>query len=100
MKVASNEIQKSLKELYTILDEYPDSPKVTYDFVTFIKSFLKIKSDEPLPTIEVMTLIKHKKPIIFSNLKRMAANNDLLKLLTELSMDIDLAKERLDNILN
>lgn len=94
------ELQNSINKLFDILKQYPDSPKKTYDFIAFLKSFLRIKSTKPLPTIEVMTLIRHRKPIVFSNLRRMAPNNQMLEILTELSMDIESAEERLNNLLN
>lgn len=93
------ELKNSIEKLYTMIKEYPDEPKSSYDFVVFLKKFLKLKTKQTLPTIEVMTLIKHHKPIIFSSLRKMSKNNMLLQILTELSMDINTANKNLEKIM-
>lgn len=91
-------IKMSIRQLLYMLDECPDEPKRSEEFVVYLRSFLKIKS-RSLPTIEVMTLIKHHKPIIFSKLRKMAPYNLMLEILTELSTDIRTATENLEKYL-
>lgn len=98
--MANKELKSSINELYNMLEETPDKPNFTYDFVTYLKSFLRISSEQPLPTIEIMTLIKYHKPAIFSKLRRLSSRNLMLEILTELSMDIQTAEENLKKIMN
>lgn len=94
-----NELRKIICQFFRMLEQYPDNHNFTYDFIAFLRTFLRIQTNEELPTTEIMTLIKHEKPVVFSNLKKMSAYNTMLEILTELSIDIETARENLRNII-
>lgn len=94
-----NELKSCIQQFFKMLKQYPDDHSSTYEFVSFIKDLLRIQTKETIPTIEVMTLIKHEKPVVFSNLKKMSAYNTMLEILTELSIDIETARENLRSII-
>lgn len=93
------EIKNNIEQLYKMLEQYPDTPDMAHEFVKFLRAFLRIKSNHTLPTIEIMTLIKHHKPIIFRQLKRFSRNNMMLQILTDLSMDIETARKNIEDIM-
>lgn len=97
--MAHKELKSNIEKLYSMLEKIPDKPNYSYDFVTYLKSFLRIRPNETLPTIEVITLIKHYKPVVFTKLRRMSSNNLMLEILTELSMDIETAEKNLKEII-
>lgn len=99
MKIENTELKNSIQKFYNLLNNYPDDHDTTHEFVVFLKSFLRIQS-KYLPTIEVMTLIKKHKPVIFSELRRMARNNLMLEILTDLSTDVNTANKTLKEIKN
>lgn len=94
------EIKNSIKHLYSILKTCPDEPKLAHELAVYLQSFLRMKTKNPLPTTEVMTLIKEHKPICFRELRKMSGNNMMLEILTNLSTDIDTANENLEKIMN
>jgi len=93
------DLKKSIQQFYGLLKKYPDAAESAYDFVAYLRSFLKIKSKAPLPTIEIMTLIKHNKPNVFYALRQMSKKNIMLDILVGLSTDIKSAEERLEGLL-
>jgi hypothetical protein len=95
-----NEIKELLKKLKKMLEDYPDEASSTYNFSNFLKLFLRSKKTETtLPTIEVMTIIKHEKPNIYYHLKKLGNSDSRLEFLTNLSMDYKKANENINKIL-
>ncbi|KMY54501.1 hypothetical protein AC623_11735 [Bacillus sp. FJAT-27231] len=66
------ELKENIQKFYTLMEAYPDTPDSAFDFVVFLRSFLRIKSPLPLPTTEVMTVLKIHKPAVFFSLRGMA----------------------------
>lgn len=99
MTEENEELKNSIERFYNLLNNYPDDSDTTHEFVVFLKSFLRIQSEQPLPTIEIMTLIKQYKPVVFSELRRMSSKNLMLEILTELSTDLETANENLENLI-
>lgn len=97
--INNEELKESIKKLYDLIKNLPDNSDAAFEFVQFLKTFLRIRSQEPLPTIEVMTLIKEEKPTVFSVLRKLAHSNSTLNFLVELSTDPDSANEKLESIL-
>lgn len=95
----NEELKKSIQQFYELLDNHPDDLNSVHEFATYLRSLLRIESTQPLPKMEVMTLIKHHKPTIFWGLKKMASNNVMLGILTHLYTDLDSATENLNRIL-
>ncbi|WP_100331310.1 hypothetical protein [Bacillus xiapuensis] len=99
MTERNEELKKSIQRFYGLLKKYPDNANSAYDFNAFLRSFLKIQSKTPLPTIEIMTLIKETKPNVFQALRKMARKNLMLNILTELSTDRESAEKNLEKLL-
>ncbi|MBM7647487.1 hypothetical protein JOC78_000408 [Bacillus ectoiniformans] len=89
------ELKKSIQQFQQLLKKYPDQAESAYDFVIYLRSFLKIQSKAPLPTTEIMTILKKHKPNIFYALRKMSEKNLMLNILTQLSMEEEAAEERL-----
>ncbi|MDR7073938.1 hypothetical protein [Fictibacillus barbaricus] len=95
----NKELIDSLLRFQELLDTQPDHPDSIPVFTAHIRSFLKIKPiGRTLPTIEMMTLFKKRKPQLFYMLKRYT-KDDVLIMLTCLNMDYDQALSRIDRIL-
>ncbi|MED1201934.1 hypothetical protein [Heyndrickxia acidicola] len=96
----NQELKNSIRKFNCLLEGQPDNSNSVVEFISFLRYFLRIKAKDPIPTIEVMTLIKEYKPIVFNILKQMSKKNDRLRFLTELSMGLTLAEERLNKIIH
>jgi hypothetical protein len=59
-----------VEEFFFLLEKFPDEPKHSYVFTNFLRNFLWNKPvNEALPTVEIMTIIKHEKPFIEMDIK-------------------------------
>lgn len=95
----NKELIDSLLKLQKLLDTEPDTVDAIPVFTNYIRSFLRIKpTGRTLPTIEIMTLIKKRKPTLFYLLKRYS-NDDMMTMLTYLNMDYEQAQIRIERIL-
>jgi hypothetical protein len=92
-------LKKTIRKFYNLLKKYPDHTDSAYDFVIFLRSFLRLKTQEPLPTIEIMTVLEKNKPIVFYILRQMAKKNKTLGFLTELSMEYKVAEQTLQKLM-
>lgn|SRR5690625_331672 len=95
----NQELKQSVKRFYNMLGEFPDEPNIAHEFIAFLRPFLRIKSKQPLPTIEVMTLIRHHKPVVFDELRKMTKKNMMLQILTDLSTDVEMANKKLKSLI-
>jgi hypothetical protein len=88
------DVPSALKEFNYLLKKYPDHPKFLLVFTNFIRQFLRCKvGDGYLPTVEVMTVLKHEKPIIFTLLRQQQSNT--FAMLTYIEIEHEKALERL-----
>jgi hypothetical protein len=95
----NKELIDSLIKFQEMLDSQPDNAESIPVFTTYIRSFLRIKPmGRTLPTIEIMTLLKKRKPNLFYMLKKYS-NDDILTMLTYLDMDYDQAQMKIERIL-
>ncbi|MED1201933.1 hypothetical protein [Heyndrickxia acidicola] len=96
----NQKLKMSIKNLYNLLEEYPDESTSACEFLNFLRSFLRISAN-PLPIKEVMTLIKENKPTVLFTLKKMSNTNMMVRILTGLSTDMDIrvAEYRLRKII-
>ncbi|PLT35789.1 hypothetical protein [Bacillus sp. V5-8f] len=93
-----NEQEALLKKFNKMLVDYPDNADSASYFVSFLRLFLRQKpSSSYLPTIEIMTIIKHEKPTVFFMMRKLAKYDFNLELLTGLHMDYEKARENLQN---
>lgn len=61
----NQELKNKINEFYKLLKKAPDQSSSAIDFIYFLRSFLRIKSQTTLPTIEMMTVLKETKPIFY-----------------------------------
>lgn len=98
MRNERDDLKKSVEKFCELLQKYPDEPNSTLTFVSFLRSFLRIRSRETLPTVEVMTLIREFKPNVFHMMKNLSKQDNMLAILTELSMELREAEERIQSL--
>ncbi|BAU29702.1 hypothetical protein DFP93_10679 [Aneurinibacillus soli] len=92
---------RAVGEFFLLLEKYPDKSEHLVIFRNFLKLFLRSKtSNGVLATVEVMTVLKHERPVVFSMLKKQANMDSVLNLLIQLEMDIEEARKRLHDIVN
>jgi hypothetical protein len=95
----NEELKIVIRKFYSLLKKYPDDSESAYDFVIFLRSFIRLKSQAPLPSIELMTILKKNKPIVFFTLRQMAKKNDTLRFLIGLSMEYEVAEQKLQKLM-
>lgn len=87
-------VPSALNEFEELLKKYPDHPKHLLVFTNFIRQFLRCKTDDGyLPTIEVMSVLKHEKPIIFTLLRQQRSRT--FEMLTYIDIEHEKALDRL-----
>jgi hypothetical protein len=95
------QIRACINKFYRLLNQYPDDPKSTFIYTNFLRQFLRLKPKEAtLPTIEIISLLKHEKPIVFYLIKQQGKYDDTLELLTNIYIDPEKAKKNLHQIMN
>jgi hypothetical protein len=93
LKDALNRFDKLLK------DHHEDNLKSVVSFKSFIRNFLRVRTNSiVLPTSEIMTIIKHERPNIYSHLKRNLQSEPLFELLTQIEVGYDNALNKLNVI--
>ncbi|UOE96097.1 hypothetical protein [Alkalihalobacillus sp. LMS39] len=101
MRKKEIELVQALKKLEKMLKETPDNKEAVMLYKTFLKSFLRTKTNSiPLPSVEVMSVIKRKKPTIFSLLRKEASYSDVLYYLTSIEVNYQDAERKLAHIIN
>jgi hypothetical protein len=93
------ELQLKVSEFYKLLETIPDKPSSSSVFISFLRAFLRVRSEISLPTIEVMTVLKKSKPIVFMTMRKAAAKYDMLQFLIELSTEDQEADHKLKTII-
>ncbi|WP_088105413.1 hypothetical protein [Halalkalibacter urbisdiaboli] len=94
MKQNENELKEALKKFDIMIKKTPDNPHSLYVYKNFIKYFIKVKTKNiPLPASEVMSIIKHEKPVIFRELRKQ--DSSYLYYLTNISLEYEEAQRKL-----
>ncbi|WP_025027328.1 hypothetical protein [Caldalkalibacillus mannanilyticus] len=95
-----NELIKAIKDFESLLEKHPDDSKSVHAFNHFLRYFLRIKTKANcnLPSIEIMTILKHRKPVVYMLMRRQAQKSGALGMLTYLEMDLEEANRRIDEI--
>lgn len=94
----SEELKANIEFFYELLHNKPDDMNSVHDFVVYLRSLLRLETNEPLPKMEIMTLIKHYKPVVFWGLRKLSSQNVMLDILTHLSMDLETAEKNLKKL--
>lgn len=87
-----------MKKFKDMLDKSPDDNKSIYEFYYFLKTLPNIHSDN-IPFIELGTIIKYKRPIIFQGLKIFSDKSPLINLITSVEMDLQKAINKINLII-
>ncbi|GEN35822.1 hypothetical protein [Aneurinibacillus danicus] len=91
-------ISDSVNDFFVLLENYPDHPKNLFVFTSFLRELVRETAiDKNSPIIEVMTVLRHEKPIIFYHMRKQT--RDWMYMLTQIDMDIEEAKGRLNAII-
>ncbi len=94
-----SDLKAALIKFEQLIETSPDEKSSLASFANFLRGFLRIRNAKhSLPSAEIMTIIKNKKPTVFYFLKKQASQNPSLQLLTELEIDFNKAVERLENL--
>lgn len=88
----------AMKKFKDMLDQYPDNNKSIYKFYSFLKTLPNIHSDN-IPFIELGTILKHKKPVIFQGLKAFSDKSPIINLITSVDMDFQKAINKINQII-
>ncbi|MGF9821511.1 hypothetical protein [Brevibacillus agri] len=86
-------IVRDLLSLMKTLPNQDDAASVQ-TFLRYLQSLLRIKQVIP-PVVEIMTLIKTDKPILYHSARRSIMSSSNLHMLFQIEMDVELAQERL-----
>ncbi len=99
MRSDIGELKVNVEQFFLLLQNYPDDSESALVFVRFLRAFLRIEAGkEPFPAVEVMALIKEHKPNIFYAMRKLSEKDNMLAILTGLSMDPQEAERRLQSI--
>lgn len=94
-----SELKTSLKKFHRMLEKFPDDPKHAYDFLYFIRNFVRIKHPtHPTPTVEMGAILKEEKPKIFRSLKDLSSYNYAIDVITHTGMDPNKARKRIEEL--
>ncbi|WNC12635.1 hypothetical protein [Brevibacillus brevis] len=85
-----------VRDFYELIETIPnrDDQETIQKLLRYLQGLLRIKQVIP-PTVEIMTIVKQNKPILFHAARRAVMSSSNLSMLFQLDMDVDLAKERL-----
>lgn len=93
-----NELIKHIKLFEKLLKQRTDDSENTFEFLSFFRSLVRIKSDTQIPIIELGTILKHEKPLIFQDLKKLSEYNQVVDFITHVDMDYQEAINRVNSI--
>ncbi|HYK72491.1 MAG TPA: hypothetical protein VEV44_05060, partial [Pseudoneobacillus sp.] len=98
---SKHHLEGMIENFFELLKKYSDNPDNADIFINFIRLFLRTKSSgAPLPTVELMSLIKKEKPEIFAAIRQRGKYDLLLEFVTSIHMDTANAEERMKQYLS
>ncbi|CAM3391040.1 MULTISPECIES: hypothetical protein [Brevibacillus] len=89
-----------VREFIDLIQTIPDDEEqaTVQKFLRYLQSLLRIKQVVP-PVVEIMTVVKHTKPVLFHAARRTVLKSSNLFMLFQLDMSFPLAQERLEDYL-
>ncbi|WP_157800975.1 hypothetical protein [Bacillus solitudinis] len=97
MEKYNKELSEALKKFEIVLHNTPDEPNSVYIFNNFIRYFIRVKPGRfTLPASEIMAIIQHEKPLVFSLLRKQ--DSPYLYYLTNINLDFNEAKEKIETL--
>ncbi|MFD2371210.1 hypothetical protein ACFSO0_14905 [Brevibacillus sp. GCM10020057] len=85
-----------IRDFFELIDTIPnlDDPGAIQKLHRYLQSLLRIKQVVP-PVVEIMTVVKEHKPVLFHAARRSLMTTSNLHMLFQVDMDVELARERL-----
>lgn len=84
-----------IREFIRLLQNTPDNVKEMSNVMAFLNTVLRYKESTP-PTTEIITVLKHHKPIIFQMMRLSIPKSNPKYIILQLEMDYNTALERLN----
>jgi hypothetical protein len=83
-------------DFYDLIKTIPDNDEqlTIQKFLRFLQGLLRIKQVVP-PTVEIMTVVKNRKPVLYHGARRTVLKSSNLYMLFQVDMNYELAQERL-----
>ncbi|MFC4321573.1 hypothetical protein [Litchfieldia salsa] len=102
MNTKKEEVRKQIQLFFKLLEKHKDIPQSIPYFKSYLRQLIMKNrgSDTMIPTIEMMTVLKNEKPLVFQLLKQQSKGDYNLEFLTGLSMNYEDAKGKLELFLN
>lgn len=91
-------VVSSIKKFNNMIHNIPDDNKSIYEFYDFFKSLSFVHSKN-IPFVELGTILKHKKPVIFYGLKALPEMNYTIKVVTSVHMDLHQALNNINEMI-
>ncbi|RNB88021.1 hypothetical protein EDM59_02520 [Brevibacillus nitrificans] len=85
-----------VREFFDLIDTIPnrDDSETIQKFLRYLQGVLRIKQVVP-PAVEIMTIVKACKPILYHAARRSVLTSSNLYMLFQVDMDLELANERI-----
>lgn len=87
--------RKLVEGFWKFVDSLSDEKKDVFEVIDYLNGLLRTKTTIP-PTVEIVTVLKRRKPILFQFVKKSIAPSSPLQLIMNLEMDYDEAVHRLN----
>ncbi|KHF39955.1 hypothetical protein [Halalkalibacter okhensis] len=99
MSINEPELRNTLQLFEELIMETPDERQYVQTYKKFIILLLKTRTTAvTLPISEIMTVIKTKKPVIFSTLRRDYKNNIAMNVVTNIDVEYREAYRKLNDL--
>ena len=96
MNLKEPELKDMLSKFDQMIVEIPDEKQAIPEFIQFIKTFLRTRTEEvTLPVADVMAILKHKKPSVFKAIRTQYSHNVMFNVVTNIDIDYYEAYKRL-----
>lgn len=93
------ELKPTISEFEKILKRYPDKKEYAFEFFSFFKHLQRLSTTSSvIPILELATILKYKKPIIFYELRNYASRSHMINIITNIEMDFNKAQQTIDTI--
>lgn len=85
-----------VRDFFALIETIPNKDDQTsiLTFLRYLQSLLRIKQVVP-PVVEIMTIVKESKPVLYHAARRVTLPSSNLHMLFQLEMNVTLALERL-----
>ncbi len=80
---------------WSFLRSVKDDKKDVEKGLSFLDGLLRNRGESYPPMVEIVTVIKHERPILYQHMKQRIQYQSNLRMIFELDMDYETAKDRL-----